>query len=165
MHNLKHTVQWVLINEYICVASTLSKILAISITLKRVFIPSSCQFPSPHIQPVLWFLFTIDEFYLFLNFTLTGSFTMYFFVSAFFCSTYHFEIHPLLHVSLVHYFLKCWPVFHCMYILEFIQSLVHGHLSCFHVLTVRKHEAMNTAVQAFLWTYSSIPLWSGITRI
>lgn len=103
-----------------------------------------------------------NEFCLFSNSIQMESFSVCFLVNAFFCSTHFGDSPSLLHASRLHYFLKCWPVFHCVWMLQFIHSPVHRYVGCFHILTILKRTAINALVQVFLWIYVFISLQSGL---
>lgn len=159
MHNLQHTVQLVLINRYTCVASTLMKIEAISITSKRVFSHSSCQLCP--LQLVLRFL--SQQIVLAVLELYTNGIIQYVLI----CICFF-----LFNISLLRFTHTVTSIDSSLFFKMLIgiyynlssHLFVCGHLSCFHVLTGLKKEAINPAVQVFLWAYVLISLWSDITR-
>lgn len=171
MHNLKHIVQWV--NKRVCLCSQQPNQDIGYFHHPKENVSHSCQFPFPLCSTTALISFTTDEFYLFLNFINLESFSVYFFVSAFFVQ-HIFQIHP--HCCMYQYLINNvlnTDRYSTLYIHMHSQRHTHTYLvylstcswtfrlfPCFDCYEA----SINTPVQVCLWTYIFISLWSGIIR-
>ena len=51
----------------------------------------------------------------------------------------------------ISFFSKGWILFHCMNILHFVYSLIHGQVTYFHLLGTVNNATVNTDVQVSVW--------------